>query len=172
MTGSLIYPLQCGSLRGISTADAALILQHHFEAFHHLCYKVSTLFLDVKGGFDHMESPSLLYLLLQKGVSPYLVQWVSFFLRDPTCRLTFQGSPRLFSPVSVGPLQFVIYHSSLHLEIPRSLIISYIDNFAVTVALPSYKINLRLLQKSFSSLKRKASPINISFSIPKTKLIH
>ena len=40
------------------------------------------------------------------------------------------------------------------------------------MASPSYRTNVRLLQKSFSSLKRKASPINISFSIPKTELIH
>jgi len=107
----------------------------------------------VKGGFDNVESPSLLSLLHRKGVSPYLVQWVGSFLRDRTCRLTFQGSPRLFAPVSVGvpqgspisPLLFVIYVSSLHLEIPRSLIISYIDDFAVTVASPSYRTNVRLL---------------------------
>jgi len=40
------------------------------------------------------------------------------------------------------------------------------------VALPSYRTNIRLLQKSLSALKRKASPINISFSVPKTELIH
>jgi len=134
----------------------------------------------VKGGFDNVESPSLLSLLRRKGVSPYLVQWVGSFLRDRTCRLTFQGFPCFFAPVSVGvpqgslisPLLFVIYVSSLHLEIPRSLIISYVDNFAVTVASPSYRINVRLLQKSFSAVRRKASPINISFSVPKTELIH
>jgi len=40
------------------------------------------------------------------------------------------------------------------------------------VASPSYRTNIRLLQKSFSALKRKAFPINISFSVPKTELIH
>jgi len=177
---SLIHPLQCGSLPGRSTSDATLVLQHNVESFHRLRYRVSTLFLDVKGGFDNVESPSLLSLLRKKGVSPYLVQWVGSFLRDRTCGLTFQGSPRSFAPVSVGvppgspisPLLFVIYVSSLHLEIPRSLIISYVDNFAVTVASPFYRTNVRLLQKSFSALKRKASPINISFSVPKTELIH
>ena len=127
-----------------------------------------------------MESPSHLSLLRRKGVSPYLVQRVGSFLRDLTCRLTLQGSPRLLPPVSVGVPQgshislllFVIYVSSLHLEIPRSLIISYLDDFAVTVALLSYRTNVRLLQKSFSALKRKASPIKISFSVPKTELIY
>jgi len=127
-----------------------------------------------------VESPSLLSLLCRKGVSPYLVQWVGSFLRDRTCCLMFQGSPSLFSPVSVvvpqgspiSPLLLVICVSSLHLEIPRSPFISYVDDFAVTVASPSYRTNVRLLQKSFSSLKRKASTINISFSIPKTELIH
>jgi len=127
-----------------------------------------------------VESPSLLYLLRRKGVSPCLVQWTGSVLRDRTCRLTFQGFPRSFAPVSVGvpqgspisPLLFVIFVSSLHLEVPRSLIISYIDDFAVTVASPSYRTNVRLLQKSFSALKRKASLINISFSVPKTELIY
>jgi len=177
---SLIHPLQCGSLPGRSTTDAALVLQHNVESFHRLRYKVSTLFLDVKGGFDNVESPSLLSLLRNRGVSPYLLQWTGSVLRDRTCRLTFQGSPRSFAPVSLGvpqgspisPLLFVIYVSSLHLKVPKSLIISYVDDFAVTVASPSYRTNIRLLQKSFSALKWKASPINISFSVPKPELIH
>jgi len=37
------------------------------------------------------------------------------------------------------------------------------------VASPSYRTNVCLLQKSFSALKRKASRINISFSVPKTE---
>ena len=127
-----------------------------------------------------MESHSLLSLLRRKAVSPYLVQWVGSFLRDRTCRLTFPGSPCTFAPVSVGvpqgspisPLLLVIYISSLHLEYPRSLTISYVDDFAVTMASPFYRKNVCLLQRSFSSLKRKASPINISFSVPKTELIH
>jgi len=127
-----------------------------------------------------VDAPSLLSLLSRKVVSPYLVQWVGPFLRDRTCRLTFLGSPRPFDPVSVGvpqgspisPLLFVIYIFSLYLESPRSHNISYVDDLAVTLASPSYRTNVRRLQKSLSALKRKVSPINISFSIPKTDLIH
>ena len=39
------------------------------------------------------------------------------------------------------------------------------------MASPSYRTNIRLLQKAISALKRKASAINIS-SVPKTELIH
>ena len=65
------------------------LLQHNVESFHGLRYKVFTLFLDVKGGFDNVESPSLLSHLRRKGVSPYLVPWVGSFHRDRTCHLTF-----------------------------------------------------------------------------------
>ena len=50
--------------------------------------------------------------------------------------------------------------------------VSYVDHLGLTVTSPSYRTNLRLLQKSFSALKRKSSPINISFSVPKTELIN
>jgi len=52
------------------------------------------------------------------------------------------------------PLLFIIYVSSLHLVTSRSLNIFYVDDFAVPVASPSYRTNVRLLHKSFSSLKR------------------
>jgi len=58
------------------------------------------------------------------------------------------------------------------MEIPRSLIVSYVNDFAVTVASPSYRTNIRLLLKAFSFIRGKAFLINISFSVPKTKLIH
>jgi len=116
LTCSLIHPLQCGSLSGRSTADAALVLQHYIESFLHLRYKVSTLFPDIKAAFANVESPAILSLLPSQGVSLYQVQWVGSFLWDRSRRLTFKGSPRTFTPVLVvvpqcshiSPLLFVI----------------------------------------------------------------
>ena len=180
LTCSLMHPLQCGSLPGRSTSNAALVLQDHVESFHHLRNKVSTLVLDMKGGFDNVEAATLLSLLRRKGVSPYLVQWISSFLWNCTCCLIFQGSPLTFAPISGGvpqgspisPLLFVIYVASLNSDIPRILSISYVDDFAITITCPSYRTNIRLLQMALSRLMRKVSWFIITFSIPKTELIH
>jgi len=40
------------------------------------------------------------------------------------------------------------------------------------VVSPSNRTNIPLFQKAFPSLKRKASQRNISFSVPKTELMH
>ena len=94
--------------------------------------KVSTLFLDIKGGFDNVNPSTLCVMLKWKGVNPYLVSWTWSFLSGRTCRLLYQGSPKVFAPVSVGtpqgspvsPLLFVTHVSRLHCEIPYSLTLS------------------------------------------------
>ena len=152
--------------------DPALVLQQHVQSLHRLGHKVSTYFLDIKGGFDKVASPTLLSLLRYKGVSPNL-KWIISFLRDSTYHLAFQGSPRTFAPVSVGvpqgsaisPLLFVIYVSSLSMDIPNALTISYVDNFAVTIPSPSYRTIMRLLQKAFSALKCKVLGGSLSQSL-------
>jgi len=71
---SLIHPLQCGSLLGRSMVDATLVLQQHVQSLHRLRHNVSTLFFDIKGGFDNVESSILIFFLRRRGVSPYLIQ--------------------------------------------------------------------------------------------------
>lgn len=113
----------------------------------------STLFLDIKGGFDHVSPPTLDRILANAGTPSSIRSWVKSFLSDRKCSLLFQGCPKVMLPVTVGtpqgspisPLLFVIYVSSLHAPIPRGIIISYVDNFVVTVASQSYRSNIRRL---------------------------
>ena len=76
-----------------------------------------------------------------------------------------QGSP-------ISPLLFLLYVSPLHFKVPRGLMISYVDDFPLTAASPSYRGNIRRLQKLFERLEAKALRIGVSFSVTKTELIH
>ena len=97
-----------------------------------------------------------------------------------SCRLLFQGSPRIFSPVSVGtpqgspvsPLLFVIYVAPLHIPLSRGLVLSYVDDFSLTVSSPSYRTNSRSLQAAFERIRAIAHSRKVDFSFPKTELIH
>jgi len=109
-----------------------------------------------------------------------MVDWVSSFLSERTCTLVFQGSPNISSPVSVGtpqgspssPLLFLLYLAPVHMSIPRGLMVSYVDDFSITVASPSYRSNVRRLQRLFSTIATKGRDIGVSFSVPITELIH
>jgi len=50
--------------------------------------------------------------------------------------------------------------------------ISYVDDFALTVASLSYRGNIRRLQELFDRLRKKASRLGVSFSVAKRELIH
>jgi len=122
----LLKPHPCGSLAGLSVADACNTLTHEIGTLQMDKRKVSTLFLDIKARFDNVNPSSLCGMLSAMGVSPYLVSWTRSFLTGRSCRLLFQGSPRVFAPVSIStpqgsalsPLLFVVCGSRLHTEIP------------------------------------------------------
>src|SRR5207253_10794828 len=69
----LIHPNQGGPLPGLSTFDACASLSHEVRALQRANYKASTLFLDIKGGFDNVSSSHFSSILLQKGFDPYLL---------------------------------------------------------------------------------------------------
>lgn len=72
----------------------------------------------------------------------------------------------------ISPLLFLIYVAPLYFRIPRVLILSYVDDFALTVTSFSYCGNMRRLQGLFKSIKTRAVTWGIFFSVPKTELIH
>ena len=94
--------------------------------------------------------------------------------------LVFQGSTNAPAPVSVGTpkgsplslLLFLLYVAPLHFRIPNGIMVSYVDDFFITAGSPAHRSNIRRLQGLFSTLFRRASGLDVSFSVPKTELIH
>jgi len=169
----LLNPHHCGSLAGLSASDAVTTLTHEVKTLQMAGRKVSTLFLDIKGGFDNVNPSALCGILRAKGVNPYLMTWTKSFLTGRSCRLLYQGSPRVFAPVSVGtpqgspvsPLLFVIYVFLLHCEIPHGLTLSYVDDFGLTASSASYRHNIQILQKQYARLKTRGSRRGVGFSV-------
>jgi len=176
----LLDPHQCGSLAGLSASDATTTLTHEVRTLQMAGRKVSTLFLDITGGFDNVNPSTLCSMLKERSVSPYLVSWTRSFFTGWTCRLRYQGSPKVFAPDAVGtpqgspisPLLFVIYVSRLHCTIPQGLTLSYVDDFGLTVSSTSYRRNIQSLQRRYAVLKARGSRLGVGFSAPKTELIH
>ena len=175
----LLHRNQCGSLPSLSSFNACTALTDTVRTLQRPALKVSSLFLDIKGGFDNVDADILCSALRSKGVNHYLISWVRSFLTERTCRLLFQGSPRIFPPVSVGtpqgspvsPLLFVIYVAPLHIPLDRGLVLSYVDDFSLTVSSPSYRTNSRSLQAAFGRIRAIAHSREVDFSVPKTELI-
>lgn len=128
----LLHSNQCGSLPGISTYDACLTLTNDVKALQRPRPKVSSLFLDIKAGFDNVDNNTLAHILSKGGILPYLVSWVSSFLGKGSCTLVFQRAPRIPAPINVGAPQgspissllFLLYVTPLHFRIPLGLMIS------------------------------------------------
>jgi len=176
----LLHSNQCGSLPGLSSSDPCLTSMHKVMTLQRPRLEVSTLMLDIKAGFDNVNASTLRARLLASWIPSYMVDWVSSFLSERTCTLVFQGSPNIPSPVSVGtpqgsPISALLsrlYVAPLNMSIPRGRMVSYVDDFSIMVASPSYRGNIRRLQSLFSTIAAKCQEIGVSFLVPKTKLIH
>ena len=176
----LRHPNQCGSLPGLSISDAVATLTHEVRSLLRPLLKVSSLFLDTNAGFDNVNATKLRALLLSKNIPSYMVDWVSSFLTGRWCTLVFPGAPGVSAAVSVGtpqgsplsPFLFLIYVTPLHFLIPKGVLVSYVDDFSLTLASPSHRSNIRRLQGLFLKISRKASALEVSFSGPMTELIH
>jgi len=171
----LLHPNQCGSLAGLGCFDAVATLIHKVRLLQDASFEVSTLFLDVKGGFDNLCANKLAMILTRGGVSAYLVAWIKSFLSKRQCRLIFQGAPKVFCPVAVGTpqgspislLPFVLYIASLDPMIPQGLAISYVDDLTITVGTDSVRSNIRALQYYFGIIQRQGADLGVAFSVPK-----
>jgi hypothetical protein len=100
-----------------SAIDAALLLSQEVELNRRLKKKTSTLFLDVKGAFDHVAKGQLLKKLKGLNLPISLIAWVSSFLSSRSIRLTFDGQIELFQSINtsipqgspISPILFLVY---------------------------------------------------------------
>src|SRR6266699_3807177 len=179
-SNNLIHINQCGSLSGISAADAVTALLHDVQTFQAADLKASTLFLDIKDGFDNVDASILQDRLSSHNTPNYLHNWITSFVQQRKCTLLFKGSPNTPVSVSVGvpqgspisPLLFVIYVAPLHLPHPTNITLSYVDDFAITTASSSTRKNIRVLQKAAQDIQLAGATIKVGFSVPKTELMH
>jgi len=177
---NMLHPNQCGSLPGLSSSDSCPSLAHKVRTLQRPRLRVSTLFLDINAGFDNVNASTLRASFMTRHTPSYMVNWVSSFLSERTCTLVFQGSPNLPAPVSVGtpqgspisPLLFLHYVAPLHLAIPKGIMLSYVDDFSITVASDSHQNNVRPLQRTYTEIADRGRSLGVSFSVPKTELIH
>ena len=89
-------------MAGLSKSDACNTLITEIKPLQMDKSKVSTPFLDLKGGFDNVKPSILCGMMSAKGLNPYLVSWTRSFRMGRSCHLLFKGSPKVFSPVWVG----------------------------------------------------------------------
>ena len=78
----ILHPNQCGSLPGLSSSDACLAHTHEVTTLQRPRLKVSTLFLDMKAGFNNVDASTLRARLLASQIPSYMVNWVSSFLSE------------------------------------------------------------------------------------------
>ena len=178
-TTALLHPSQIGGRLKKSAIDAALLLASDVESNKKANRKTTTLFLDVKGAFDHVSKYQLLSKLKDLRLPASLIAWVSTFLSERTIRLAFDGQTEEFTDIETGipqgspisPILFLIYIRDLfNSQVVKFL--SYIDDISLSYSSTSLKKNVKVLAAIVSQLYALAEQNAIQFDLDKTELIH
>lgn len=175
----LLDKSQIGGRLRKSAIDATLLLTNEIQANKRLHRKTSTLFLDVKGAFDHVAKNKLLDIMKNRNLPASLLSWVKAFLSDRRLRLSFDGKTEEFETVDTGipqgspvsPILFLIYIRDLF-QSKGGLYISYIDDISITVSSTSLKKNIKILEREARRLFDLGTSNHIEFDLVKTELIH
>jgi hypothetical protein len=102
---NLIHPNQGRSLPGRSTSDVVATLTHKIELLQAASLKVSSLFFDIKGGFNNVRGPILAARLHAHDPPTYIVNSVLSFFSNKSCPVLFKGGPKILAAVDVGVLE-------------------------------------------------------------------
>ncbi|KAI0997051.1 hypothetical protein K3495_g11138 [Podosphaera aphanis] len=141
--------------------------------------KTSTLFLDVKGAFDHVPKNQLLHIMSRLGLPVSLLFWVLKFLSKRPLRLSFDGEKKTFTNIKTGvpqgspisPILFLIYIRDMF-KSRAVMFLSYIDDISLTVSSTSFKKNIQILEREVKILEDLGIQNAVQFDISKTELIH
>jgi reverse transcriptase-like protein len=180
-TSTLLHPTQIGGRQKKSAIDAALLLLNEVETNKRLKRKTTTLFLDVKGAFNHVAWNQLLKILQKLQLPIPLITWVASFLEKRLLKLSFDNQTEEFSSLEAGipqgspisPILFLIYIRDLFPTL-SSLVkdLSYIDDISLSTSSTSLKKNVRILEREVEKLYKLEKECAISFDLQKTELIH
>jgi ribonuclease HI len=178
-TTTLLHPSQIGSRLYKSAIDAALLLKNEVELNKANKLKTSTLFLDIKGAFDHVSKNRLVAILVQLKLPTSLINWITSFLENRVLRLAFNNSIEEFSTINTGipqgspisPILFLIYIRDLFRS-NSVYSLSYMDDIALIASSKSFKTNIKILERESKRLVELGEQSAIKFDIDKTELIH
>ena len=162
----MLYHDQMGGRRKKSAIDAVLSLVHDIQIARRSKKYTSTLFIDVKGAFDHVSVNQLLRVFIQLGLPLALIRWIQSFLSDRSIQLAFDGDSTTETPISIGipqgspisPILFLIYIRFLFEEsgeedqelkeaISQVRFLSYIDDIALIISSKSLQRNCQILER-------------------------
>jgi ribonuclease HI len=178
-TTHLLDPTQIGGRLQKSAIDAALLLVDQIQHQKQRGQITSTIFLDVKGAFDHVSHNQFLQTMKKLGLPVSLIAWAKSFLSNRTLRLSFDNKTEEFSEIIAGipqgspvsPIFFLIYIRDLFPGL-QSFNLSYIDDLSLSTSSTSIKKNVKLLERQIALLFQRGKELAIMFDIAKTELIH
>lgn len=178
-TTHLLHPTQIGGRLQKSAIDAALLLVDQIQHQKQRGRITSTIFLDVKGAFDHVSHNQFLQTMKKLGLPVSLIAWTKSFLRKGTLRLSFDNRTEEFSEIIAGipqgspvsPIFFLIYIRDLFPRL-QSFNLSYIDDLSLSTSSTSMKKNVKVLERQIAVLFQRGKELAIRFDIAKTELIY
>lgn len=178
-TTHLLHISQIGGRLKKSAVDACLLLLNKIQTEKAAKRKTSTLFLDVKGAFDHVSKDRLLGIMSELRLPSSLLSWVLSFLSKRQMKLQFDRQTEKFSPIETGipqgspvsPILFLIYIRNMFKSSTVEFL-SYIDDIALTVSSQSFKKNIEIMEREVQKLQDIGFQNAVSFDLEKTELIH
>ncbi|KAH7553336.1 hypothetical protein BM1_08309 [Bipolaris maydis] len=182
-TTDLLHPSQLGGRLKKSAIDAALLFYNNIQQQKRKQKITTTIFLDIKGAFDHVSKNKLLEAMKDQGLPCCLLAWTKSFFEDRVLQLSFDGQTEKPKEIATGtpqgspasPILFLIYSKPLFESIQNSQSTyssSYIDDLQISISSTSVRKNIKLLEKEIQNLFRLAEELAIQFDSSKTELVN